>query len=211
MLRLNIGPCAFRRPDQQSLVGHLIDQSQQSGLSFGQDRTRAMVAPIFGSPLADLSSLLFGNGVKAILALFAASQNVGGVELTGGTTAVGFAAFAAEQVERALHHRMGALEAAQSMGQGGVGTPELLPQAGKFVAQSASLILYTIQTASVKMNKRQEIRSGSIAFEKPAPFTSFYAPFPHCLNRSHGLGVLGNGERSSGGLRSVEIDDSVRP
>ena len=29
----------------------------------------------------------------------------------------------------------------------------------------------------------QEIRSVSIAFEKPALFTSFYAPFPHCLNR----------------------------
>jgi hypothetical protein len=70
------------------------------------------------------------------------------------------------------------------MGQGGVGTPELLAQAGKFVAQSASVILQPIQIASVKMNTMQEIRSVSIAFEKPAPFTSFYAPFPHCLNRS---------------------------
>ena len=151
MLRLNIGPCPFRRPDQQSLVGHLIDQSQQSGLSFGQDRACALVAAIFGSLLADLSSLLFGNGVKAILALFAAGQNVSGVELTGGTAAVGFAAFAAEQVEGALHHRVGALEPAQSMGQGGVGTPELLAQAGKFVAQSASVILQPIQIASVKL------------------------------------------------------------
>ena len=78
---------------------------------------------------------------------------------------------------------MGALEPTQSVGQGGVGTPELLAQAGKFKAQSASFILYTIQIASVKVNKLQEIRSVSIAFEKPAPFTSFYAPFPHCLNR----------------------------
>ena len=144
---------------------------------------RALVAAIFGRPLADLSSLLFGNGVKAILALLAAGHNVSGVELTGDTTAVGLAAFAAEQVEGALHHRMGALEPTQSVGQGGVGTPELLAQAGKFKAQSASTISYTIQIASIKVNKMQEIRSVAIAFEKPAPFTSFRAPFPHCLNR----------------------------
>ena len=86
---------------------------------------------------------------------------------------------------------MGALEPTQSVGQGGVGTPELLAQAGKFKAQSASFILYTIQIASVKVNKMQEIRSVSIAFEKPAPFTSFYAPFPHCLNRRFLLSARG--------------------
>lgn len=64
------------------MVGHLIDQRQHSRLSFGQDCARALVAAIFGGPLADLSSLLFGNGVKAILALFAARQDVSGVELT---------------------------------------------------------------------------------------------------------------------------------
>ena len=142
-----------------------------------------MVAAIFGSPLADLSSLLFGNGVKAILALFAAGHDVSGVELTGSTTAIEFAAFAAEQVEAALHHRLGALESAQSMSQGGVSTPELLAQAGKFDAQSASILAYLIQFASVKVNKMQEIRFVSIAFAKPALFTRFFAPFPHCLNR----------------------------
>ena len=29
----------------------------------------------------------------------------------------------------------------------------------------------------------KEIRSVSIAFEKPAPFASFFAPYPHWLNR----------------------------
>ena len=92
---------------------------------------------------------------------------------------------------------MGALEPTQSVGQGGVGTPELLAQARKFKAQSASTISYTIQIASIKVNKMQEIRSVAIAFEKPAPFTSFRAPFPHCLNRSLVFRWIAQGYRQS--------------
>jgi hypothetical protein len=62
-----------------------------------------------------------------------------GVELAGGTTAVGFSALSAEQIKRPLNHRLGALEAAQGGGQGGVSAPELPVELGKFGAQSESL------------------------------------------------------------------------
>jgi hypothetical protein len=64
------------------------------------------------------------------------------MKLTASTTAVRFAALAPEQIEGALNHRIGALEAAQSVGDGGIGSPKLLAQIRQFVAQSASLIQY---------------------------------------------------------------------
>ena len=111
------------RPNQQALFGHLINQGQQPSLPPGQDRAGALIPAIFGGPLADLGALFFGNHVKAVLALLTASQDVGRVKLTVGTTAVGFAALASQQVEGALDHGVRALESAQRMGQGGVGTP----------------------------------------------------------------------------------------
>ncbi len=97
-------------------------------MSFGQDRASALVTAVFGGLLTEASPLVFGNGVEPILALFTASQDVGGMKLSASTTAVGFAALAPEQVEGALNHRVGALEAAQSVGDGGIGSPKLLAQ-----------------------------------------------------------------------------------
>lgn len=109
-------------------MSHLIDQDQQLHMPFGQDRASALVTAIFGSLLTDPSPLVFGNGVEPIFALFAAGQDVGGMKLSASTTAVGFAALATEQVEGALNHRVWALEAAQSVGDGGIGSPKLLAQ-----------------------------------------------------------------------------------
>jgi hypothetical protein len=62
------------------------------------------------------------------------------VQLAARATAVGFAALAPEQVKGALDHRLGALEAAQGEGQGGISAPELLAEFGVVGAQSDSLI-----------------------------------------------------------------------
>jgi len=135
-----MGRSLFLGPDPQALLGHLIDQAQQLDLPLGQDGASALVAAIFGGPLTNLGALVFGNGVEPVLAFFAASQDVGGVELAASATAVGFAAFAAEQVKGALDHWVGALESAQGVGEGGIGSPHLLAQIGQFVSQSDSLI-----------------------------------------------------------------------
>lgn len=109
-------------------------------MAFGQNGPRALIAAVLGGPLTDLGTLVFGDRVKPILARFTAGQDVTGVELAGGATAVGFSALAPEQVKGARDHRLGALETAQGVGQGGVSAPELLAKSRQVVAQSASLI-----------------------------------------------------------------------
>ena len=122
-------------------------------MAFGQKGPRALIAAVLGGPLADLGALVFGDRVKPILARFTAGQDVAGVELAGGATAVGFSAFAAQQVKRALDHRLGALEAAQGGGQGRVSAPELLAEFGQVSAQSESLICEEIQICKRKGRK----------------------------------------------------------
>jgi hypothetical protein len=109
-------------------------------MAFGQNGSRALIAAVLGGPLADLGALVFGDRVKPIPARFTAGQDVAGVELAGGAPAVGFSAPAPEQVKGALDHRLGALEPAQGVGQGGVSAPELLAEFGEVSAQSASFI-----------------------------------------------------------------------
>jgi len=166
------------------VFGHLIDQGQQSRLPPGQDRAGALIPAIFGGPLAEVGALFFGNRVKAVLALLAASQDVGSVKLTGGTTAVGLAALAPQQVEGALDHRGGTLEPAQRRGQGSVGTPKLLAQAGQVAAHIC--ISYRLYDTDCKRKKQQTARKWPkhAILGKSALVTPFYAPLPHCLNRS---------------------------
>ena len=109
-------------------------------MAFDQDSPRALIAAVLGGPLADLGTLVFGNRVESIPARFTAGQDVAGVELARGATAVGFSALAPEQVKGALDHRLGALETAQGVGQGGVSAPELLAELEQISIQSASLI-----------------------------------------------------------------------
>ena len=110
-------------------------------MAFGQNGARALIAAVFGGPFADLGPLVFGNGVKPVLAPFTAGQDIAGVRLAGGATAVGLSALAPEEVEGAGDHRFGALEAAQGVGQGCVGTPELLAESGRGGVHSASFML----------------------------------------------------------------------
>ena len=97
-------------------------------MAFGQDGPRALVAAVLGGPFSNLGPLCWRDRVEAVLAGFTAGQDIAGVELAGGATAVGFSAFAPEQIKRTLDHGFGALEPAQGMGQGGVSAPELLAQ-----------------------------------------------------------------------------------
>ena len=110
-------------------------------MAFNQDRSCALIAAVLGRPFSDLGALVLGNGVKPVLARFAAGQNIGGVQLAAGATAVGFSAFAPEQVKGALDHGLGSLEAAQGMGQSRVSAPQLLTEFGEVGAQSESLIM----------------------------------------------------------------------
>src|ERR1700693_2777172 len=98
-------------------------------MAFDQPGTSALVTAVLRRPFSDLLALIFGDGVEPVLALFAAGQNIGGVQLARRAATVGFATFAPEQIEGALEHGFGALEAAQGRGQSGVGAPESLAQA----------------------------------------------------------------------------------
>src|SRR5512146_1879245 len=111
-------------------------------MPFDQHRPGALVTAIFGGPLAHLSPLGLGHRVEPILAGFAAGQDVSRMQLSSGAAAVGFSAFAAEQIKGALNHRFGALEAAQGGGHGGVSAPELLPELGDVGVQLYVLTIY---------------------------------------------------------------------
>jgi hypothetical protein len=138
--RSAVGDLLVLRPVQQSLLGYLLYQAQQLEMTFGQHRPGALIAAILGGPFSDLSALFLGNRVESVLARFAAGQNIAGMELAGDAAAVGFSAFAAEQIKGPPNHRFRALEATQGGGQSRVGAPELLAQLGNVGAQSESVI-----------------------------------------------------------------------
>ncbi len=168
-----MGHLVVWRPAQQSLLGHLVHQGQQGEVAFDEHRPRALITPIFGGPSPDLSALVLGDGVEPILAGLAAGQDVSGMQLPARATAVEFAALASEQVKGALDHRLGALEAAQGVGQGRVSTPELLAELGKVGAQSESLIQYKIQIASGNLWENEKSRVSSATPPNPVCFTWF--------------------------------------
>ena len=153
-------------------------------MPFHQEGAGALVAPIFSSPSAQANALVFGHGIEMIFALFATGENPGGVKLAGSTATIGFAAFAAEQIEGALDHRIRAPERVESFGHGGVGAPKLLAELGDIGAQSVSCIYLPIQIASAKFREMQETHEILPLVELSAGFKRFYAHFLHCLNRS---------------------------
>ena len=116
------------RPGQQPLLSHLVHQAQQVEVAFAQNGPRALIAAVLGRPFSDLGALVFRDRIEAILTRFAPGQDIAGMELARGAAAVGFAAFAPEQIKRPLDHGFGALEPAQGIGQGGVSAPKLLAQ-----------------------------------------------------------------------------------
>ena len=133
--RSAVGPLPVRRPGQEPLLRDLIHQRQQAQMPFDQHRPGALVAAIFGGAFSHFRPLCFGHRVEPILAGLAAGQHVRRMQLAARAAAVGFTAFAAEQIKGALNHRLGALEAAQGGGHGDVGAPELLAELGDIGVQ----------------------------------------------------------------------------
>jgi hypothetical protein len=134
----------------------LIGQRQHLAQPLDQKCASALVAAIFTRPAAKIGALIFGNRIKAVFALLTATEDPRGVKLAGSTAAVGFAALAAEQIERALDHGIGALERSQSLAHSTGGTPQLQAEFGDIIVQSASLILltYTDKKRKVLENAR---------------------------------------------------------
>jgi len=135
-----VGHLLGRRPGQESLLGDLVHEGQQVKVAFDQHRPRALITAVFRGPFSHFRALVLGNGVEPILARLAAGQDVGGVQLAAGATAVGFTTPAPEQIKGALDHRLGALQTAQGVGQGRISAPELLAEFGEVGVQSDSLI-----------------------------------------------------------------------
>jgi len=120
--------------------GRLIPGGDTHGGWRTCSRGLSKVATVLGRPLADPGPLVFGHGIEPVVALLAAGQSLRGMELAGGTAAVGFATVTAQQIEGALDDGLGALERAEGLGQSGVSAPELLAQAGQVGAPSESFI-----------------------------------------------------------------------
>jgi hypothetical protein len=153
-------------PGQQPLLGDLVDQTQQAQMAFDQHGAGSLVATVLGGPLPNTDTLVFGNREEPIPALFAAGQDISGVELAGGATAIGFTAFTVEQIKGALDHGLGALKSAQGSGRSGIGAPELLAESGQVVAQSESLIYIPIQIASAKLTQMHKSQGSGAAPSK---------------------------------------------
>jgi hypothetical protein len=151
----------------------LVHQGQQVKMAFDQHGPRALIATVFGGPFPNLGALAFGNGIEAILSRFAAGQDVNGMPFATSAMTVGFSALAPKQIKGALHHRFGALEAAQGVGQCRIGTPELLAEFGGIGAQTASLIYIPIQIGKRKVAKKGKTRLPGVPPSNPRPFTRF--------------------------------------
>lgn len=111
-------------PGAQSQLGEAIHQGQHLLVTLDQDRPRPLVAAIFGRELAQQAPLFVGNRVGPMPARLAARNHPSGVQFASGATAPRVAALAPQQIEGALDHGVGALEAAQGPLQSGVRSPE---------------------------------------------------------------------------------------
>jgi len=160
------------------MPGDFVGQSQKLGVPFDQESPRALVAAIFGGLFANAGALVVGNRVKAILALFAATEHPGAMGLAGGAAAVGFAAFAAQQIEGALNHGVGALKDLDGKSHGREGAAELLTEFGSVAAQSVSLINTSYTDSKRKMSRRHKKPSRDSGEAKLNVFTKNYGLLP---------------------------------
>ena len=78
------------------------------------------------------------------------------MKLAGGAAAVRFAAFAPEEIKRALDHGIGALEGLNSLAQSREGAAEVLPEFGRVAAQSVSSIYNTDTDSKLKKRPRSK-------------------------------------------------------
>src|SRR4030095_15003483 len=111
------------------------------------------------------------------------------MQLTLGATTFGFSVPPLLVIEGTLHHRLGTLQALESGAERGVGAPELLPQFGEVVGQSAHVIYIRVQNSKQNLPPSEESKetrsSDSGGLRKPRQTPVSRAP-PQCLNRSLG-------------------------
>jgi hypothetical protein len=116
----------FWRPGVHSQFGDAVDQLQEFPVAFDQHGTSSLVTAILLSQQPQSCALILRYGIDAILALFTSSNDPTDMELAASATAIGFTAFAPQQVKGTLHHGLGALQLSQTQLHGGVRAPQLL-------------------------------------------------------------------------------------
>jgi hypothetical protein len=115
-----------RRPGLEALLGQLIDQGQQPGQLFPQQRAGALPATVLVRQGTEAAPLVGGHGIEAMLARFAAGQDPGWVKFAPAATTGRFTTLAPQEVEGALHHGSIALKRAQGASGRAVEAPEFL-------------------------------------------------------------------------------------
>jgi hypothetical protein len=113
-------------PGHKSLFCDLIDECKQLLATLHQGGSGTLVTTVFGGQLSQPGALMGWNDKGAPFAFDAAANDPRTVKLALDTPAIGFAAFTLLPKERALNHRVGTLESAQSHLECAVDPPDLL-------------------------------------------------------------------------------------
>jgi hypothetical protein len=116
----------FWRPSHHSQLGDAVHQLQKFRVAFDQHGSSSLITAILLGQQPQSPALILRYRIDAILALFASRNDPTDMELPSSATAIGFTAFAPQQVEGTLHHGLGALQLAQTQLQSGVRPPQLL-------------------------------------------------------------------------------------
>jgi hypothetical protein len=154
------------RPGDKSLFCDLIDECKQLLATLHQDGSGALVTTVFGGQFSQPRALLDWNDKGASLAFDAAANDPRTVKLALSTPAIRLAAFTLLPKERALNHKIGALEPAQGHLERGVDPPHLLAQAGEVIFQSARVILLHVQIIKQKISGM--IKSRKLPLSEPS-------------------------------------------
>src|SRR6266545_3177207 len=155
-------------------------------MALDQNRPGTLIAAVLFGQLPQAGALFHRHHVGVALAGLAARDGPGAMPLTVGATAVGFSAPPLLEIEGPLHHRLGTLEALERGAERGVSAPELLPQFGDVVGQSAHVILIRVQTFKQNLlspEESKEKRSSDAAGLRKARQTPVSRGPPQCLNR----------------------------
>jgi len=119
------------------------------------------------------------------------------VELAASATAVGFAAAALLQIERARGHGLVAQEMFENAARGVVGTPELLAELGEVAGHLHVKYCIACRLASEKTQKSEKPRKRGTRVAPPSKspcLARVLRPLPHCLNCSTaGSRLVGSG------------------
>jgi hypothetical protein len=133
------------RPDLQPVFRQQINQGQQLLVPLAKHGSGSQIPTILISEFAQTPPLLCWDHIGSAFALLGASDRPSRMQLTSGTSAIGFSTASFLEVEGTLDHRLSTLQPTEGAAHGFVGSPELLSDFRRICAQSARVLLSHVQ------------------------------------------------------------------